>query len=240
MRRPVLLVAGFGLGVLTILAAAPMGCSSKSGNSLTPPPGSGTSTGSNNNKSDAGSGGGQKDGSSSGTGDATTTTPSGGNDSGTVNNNTMYGRLGGHAGIRAKVDAVAQAELQNGDVASYFIFQAGAPANDHPTADMIEECLTDFIGSQSVVGGPETYPTTVMVDGGTWACRTMTNAHKALNITGGTFDTFVAIMGEVLQEQGVDQSDLSTLIGAIELTKPQIANPATYDAGPEPYDGGAD
>jgi hypothetical protein len=168
--------------------------------------------------------------------DGSATADTGSSDTG---GSTLYGRLGGHAGIRGAVNAIVGAELQNADIASYFFFQAGAPGNGHPTPDQIEECFTDFVGSAA--GGPETYPTTITGDAGSYTCRSMTDIHAPLLISGGTFDTFVMIAGTTLTSAGVSSADVSTLAGALNSTKSQIVTSSLADAGTELYpgDGGA-
>jgi hypothetical protein len=153
---------------------------------------------------------------------------------------TLYQRLGGHAGIRGAVDAIVAAELQNQDIASYFFFQTGAPGNGHPTADQVEECFTDLVGTAA--GGPESYPTTVSTDAGSFTCRSMTAIHAPLLISGGTFDTFVMIAGATLVSAGVSSADVATLASALVATKPQIVTGSLSDAGLEPFpgDGGSE
>ncbi len=150
---------------------------------------------------------------------------------------TLYGRLGGHAGIRSAVNAIVAAELQNADIASYFFFQGGAPGNGHPTADQIEECFTDLVGNAA--GGPETYPATITGDAGSYTCRSMQAIHAPLLISGGTFDTFVMIAGATLSGAGVSSADVATLASVLVSTKPQIVTPSVADAGLEPFPGDA-
>jgi hypothetical protein len=230
MQHRVWLVAGLGV-TLMVASTVAIGCSSNTGSALTP-------VTQPTPKQDSGTASSGDSGMTTKPGDGGTQVPPG--DGGTNNTATLYGRLGGHAGIRAAVNAVVAAEVLDPDIASFFVFQAGAPANDHPTVDQIEECFTDFIGAQKVVGGTETYPTTVTTDGGMFACRDMMTAHAAFNISGGTFDKFVAIAGGVLQAHGVTNADLSTLATALESTKPQITNATEYDAGEMPYDASAE
>jgi hypothetical protein len=147
----------------------------------------------------------------------------------------LYARLGGHTGIRAAVNAVVMAEAMDPDIGTYFAYQAGAPANGHPTTDQIEECFTDYIGALTVVGGTETYPTTVTDDAGMWTCRSMTAAHMDLGISGGTFDHFIAVAGSTLLSLGVSTNDLSTLAAALETSKPQVVGAGLYDAALAPY-----
>jgi hypothetical protein len=212
----------------TALVAA-AGCSSSS--SPASPVDSGTDTGKAPGK-DSGAKDATKDTGSkdSGTKDAGTTTDAGGD-----GGSTLYGRLGGHAGIRAAINAVVAQELMNADINSYFFFQGGAPGNGHPTADQIEECFTDLVGSAA--GGPEQYPTTLGADAGSYVCRSMTAIHAPLLISGGTFDTFVMIAGAELSALGVSAADLTTLAGALEATKSSIVSAPLADAGAELYPG---
>lgn len=152
----------------------------------------------------------------------------------------LYERLGGHSGIRSAVDAIVAAELQNQDIATYFFFQSGAPANGHPTADQIEECFTDLVAGAA--GGPETYPTTITTDAGSYTCRSLQAIHAPLMISGGTFDTFVMIAGSTLMSAGVSSADVTTLASVLEGTRPQVVAGALSDAGLQPFpgDGGSD
>ncbi len=149
---------------------------------------------------------------------------------------TLYTRLGGHAGIRMAVNAVVAAELMNADIASYFFFQPGAPANGHPTADQIEECFTDLVGSAA--GGPEQYPTTYTSEAGVYTCRSMTTSHRALQINTGTFNSFVTIASGVLTSAGVSGTDIATLGGALLATEAQIVTAG--DGGAQAFPGNVD
>jgi hypothetical protein len=147
---------------------------------------------------------------------------------------TLYQRLGEHAGIRAAVNAIVAAELQNQDIASYFFFQSGAPGNGHPTADQIEECFTDLVASNA--GGPETYGT-ITTDAGSYTCRSMATIHAPLLISGGTFDEFVMIAGSTLTNLGVSSADVTTLASVLVGTKTDIVTSSLGDAGLEPFPG---
>jgi len=156
-------------------------------------------------------------------------------DGGACSSGTIYTRLGGHDGIRAAVNAVVTAELKNADIASYFFFQGGAPANGHPTSNQIEECFTDLVGFS--ISGTETYPTKVGADGGIatdggaleFTCRTLATAHRALKIDKNTFNTFIAIAGTTLTTLNVCPADIATLAGALEASSTSIV---TVDGGP--------
>jgi hypothetical protein len=166
--------------------------------------------------------------------DATVTDAGGGADGSSADSgSTLYLRLGGHAGIRSAVNAIVAAELQNQDIASYFFFQSGAPGNGHPTADQIEECFTDLVGSAAM--GPEMYPTTITTDAGAYTCRSMQAIHAPLLISGGTFDTFVMIAGSTLASAGVSSDDVTTLASVLNSTKSDIVTTSLADAGLEPY-----
>jgi hypothetical protein len=161
---------------------------------------------------------------------------------------TLYGRLGGHAGIRGAINAIVAQELGDTDIKSYFFNQVASPVPaGHPTADQIEECFTDLLGSAA--GGPETYPTTVTTlddagaDAGAFTCRDMTTVHAPLMISGGTFDKFVMIAGGVLvAAQGTGPytyttADITTVAGVLTGTKPAIVDSNLADAGSQPFPG---
>jgi hypothetical protein len=143
------------------------------------------------------------------------------------------------------VDAVVAAELQNPDIASYFFWQPGAPANGHPTADQIEECLTDFVGNAA--DGPETYPTTLNVDagptadGGLYTCRQLNVIHEPLHIDTGTFNLFLTIAGGELgsyADGGICPGDITALAGAFLGTEHLIVeNDGGFVDAARTYDG---
>lgn len=126
---------------------------------------------------------------------------------------TLYGRLGGHAGIRTAINAIVAAELKDQQIAPFFA-NVGQPG--HPSADQIEECLTDQLGAAA--GGPETYPTTA----NGWMCRDMTTAHTGLAISSTVFDNFVSIAAGVLKSAGVSDADIQTIGGVLNGTKGSI------------------
>ncbi|MDP9148815.1 MAG: hypothetical protein M3O36_02575, partial [Myxococcota bacterium] len=165
---------------------------------------------------------------------------------------TLYTRLGGHAGIRAAVNAIVAQELKDPEIVSYFYAQLSSPVPaTAPTAEEIEECLTDQLGAAA--GGPETYPNTVstiVVDGGvvtvtgadagtltdaghaTWLCRDMMATHAHLHISSGTFDRFVSIAAAELTLLNVSPADITTIGTVLAGTKTAIVDPALADAGP--------
>ncbi len=152
---------------------------------------------------------------------------------------TLYGRLGGHAGIRSAVDAIVQAELGDPKIASFFFNQVATPVPaGHPTVDQLSECFTDLLAS--VAGGTETYPTTVSDEAGTFTCRNMATIHQPLGISGGTFDTFIMIAATELQTLGVASSDIATIGTVLTGTRPLIVSPNVADAGEKAYDAGTE
>jgi hypothetical protein len=208
---------------------------------------SGGSTGSSRSSgSSNGSGSGSSNGSRSGSGSSSG--GAGAADAGS----TLYTRLGGHAGIRTAIDAIVAAELMDPDMKTYFFNQVTTPVPDgHPTADQIEECLTDQLGSAAK--GPESFPTTVVTrddagaDAGSFACRDdMTTIHAPLLISGGTFDKFIMIAGGVLvSAMGTGSytyttDDIATVAGVLTGPKAAIVDPALEDAGLQPFPGTAD
>jgi hypothetical protein len=151
---------------------------------------------------------------------------------------TLYTRLGGHAGIRSAIDAIVAKELMDPDLESYFFNQVATPVPaGHPTVDQLEECFTDQLGSAA--GGPETYPTSVTDDAGTFTCRDMATIHTPLHISGGTFSTFITIAAGELQTLGVATADISTIGSVLTSTQAAIVDPNLADAGELPYDAAA-
>ena len=147
---------------------------------------------------------------------------------------TLYARLGGHAGIRGALDKVVQAELGDPALASFFFNQVQTPVPEgHPTVDQLTECLTDQLSNAA--GGPETFPTTVTDDAGSFTCRDMATIHQPLHISGGTFDKFVMIAAGELQTLGVATADIQTVGAVLNSTKPAITDPNLADAGEMPF-----
>jgi hypothetical protein len=151
---------------------------------------------------------------------------------------TLYTRLGGHAGIRSAIDAIVGQELMDPDLASYFFNQVAAtvPAG-HPTVDQLEECFTDQLGNAA--GGPESYPTTVTDDAGSFTCRDMATIHQPLHISGGTFSKFVTIAAGELQTLNVSSADIATIGSVLTSTETAIVDQNLADAGELPYDAAA-
>ncbi len=241
-------------------SATPDGGSSSSNNSKTSSSNSKTSSNSNSSSqsqsnSQSSSSKPMKD---SGVEDAPKSmTDGGGGDAAACPASGLYARLGGHAGIYAAVGDVVTEELMNPDIASYFFFQgevcpkgkdadvAGActasaanatkaVADGHPTAAQIQECFTDLVGQTA--GGTETYPTKVTIDGGgSFTCRNLTTAHKALKINEATFSEFIMIAAGVLQpalkvaDATCATKDFATLAGALEGLE---GNVVSVDGGP--------
>jgi hypothetical protein len=137
---------------------------------------------------------------------------------------SLYSRLGGHAGIRTAIDAIVAAELMDTEIASFF----GAVGTEgHPTADQIEECFTNLLGKAA--GGPEAYPSM----GNGFQCRGMAAAHAGLHIPASTFDKFVVIAAGVLKSAGVADDDITAIGGVLNGTKGDIVDPNAIapDAG---------
>ena len=106
------------------------------------------------------------------------------------------------------VDAIVTETLKDPEIASYFFYQSGAPANGHPTADQIKSCLVFQIASAT--GGAETYPPAASETGG-FTCRTMVDAHANLHIPNSVFFKFVTTAATVLLGLGVSNDDASTV-----------------------------
>ncbi len=149
---------------------------------------------------------------------------------------TLYERLGKRAGIAKAVDAIVTETLKDPEIASYFFYQSGAPANGHPTADQIKSCLVFQIASAT--GGTETYPPAASETGG-FTCRTMVDAHANLHIPNSVFFKFVTTAATVLLGLGVSNDDASTVAGFLDAYQSVIVDPAR-DGGSfvPPGDGG--
>lgn len=214
------------IGLTSGAAAMAVGCSSSSSNAPTSPDAESPIT----------NGAGGTDGGNVASSDAAT---DGGvvlNDAGCNTAGTLYARLGGYAGIRSAIDAVVGAEVADPDIASYFFNQVATPVPaGHPTADQIELCFSDLVAG--LAGGPYAYPPEggVSDDAGTFMCRDMTTIHQPLLLSGGTFDKFVAIAAGELATLGVCSTDVATIGGVLEGTKPAIVYAPLADSGLETF-----
>ena len=139
---------------------------------------------------------------------------------------TLYTRLGGHAGIATAIHAIVVAELGDDDIASFFAPQLKAGSKHVPSAGQIEACFVGLLSSTPVSGGPDSYPFT-LPDG--FKCRSMSEAHKDLHIAGGTFDNFVTIAAGVLADNKVAADDIAAIGGVLNSTKEDIVDPAAKD-----------
>jgi hypothetical protein len=150
---------------------------------------------------------------------------------------TVYDRLGGHAGIRALMDSVLQAELGDPLIASYFVNQTSSSVQvGHPTLGQLAECMTDQLGH--ALAGPDKYPAVISDDSSyaQYFCRDVLTAHISLNITGGTFDRFVMIAAGALQAMGVRPGDIQAIGTAFANSREDVVSPGKNDAGPVQYD----
>jgi hypothetical protein len=160
-----------------------------------------------------------------------------GDDSGATPAADLYGRVGGHDGLRSKIDAVMKAELGDPAVASFFVYQTKVPVpQGHPTLSQLSECLTDFLGNG--LGGKENYPTVVSDNTGMFFCRNIVAIHFLMDISGGTFERFVMIAAGALQQEGVSNEDIRTIGQFLEGQKTNVIYPGYMDAGVMGYDGG--
>jgi len=139
---------------------------------------------------------------------------------------SLYTRLGGHAGIAAAIGLIVTAELGDPDIASYFAPNLKVPSHAPSAAD-IEECFTNLLGNAA--GGPEAYP---MTTAGGFTCRSMPAAHAALHIGSTTFDNFVTIAGGVLKTAKVADDDIATVASVLIGTKSAIVDSAAPKSGP--------
>lgn len=138
---------------------------------------------------------------------------------------TLYSRLGGHMGIRMAVDAIVADELMDPEIASFFAYQTSStPTAGHPTADQLEECFTNQLGSAA--GGPEMFPGALSSDHGGFVCRgNMAAIHAQFHISSAQFDKFVMIAGGTLTRLGVAPDDIATIATVLNSVKTPIVDP---------------
>ncbi len=144
----------------------------------------------------------------------------------------LYSRLGGKDGIRMLLSKVVAAELSDPEIASFFPYTPGAPANGHPAGGAILECFTNQLGV--VAHGPATevaYPTVVDNDGTPFTCRDMVASHEGLGIYASVFDKFVSVCAGILQKNGVAADDITTITAALDGTKPDVVTSDRTDHG---------
>ena len=129
---------------------------------------------------------------------------------------TLYARLGAERGISGAVDLIVAAEVQDPEIAAFFVPNTMAGAV--PNVDQIKLCLVKQLSS--VAGGRQTYPTTL--DDG-YMCRDMATAHAGLGIDSDVFDKFVMIAADTLTSSaGVSSEDVMTIGTVLNGTKDAI------------------
>ncbi len=147
---------------------------------------------------------------------------------------TVYTRLGGHAGIRSAIEAVVAAELEDPEIASNFVLLSDGTTNPgHPTANQLEECFT--IQLSAAAGGPEMYPAKLSAEFGGFQCRDMKTIHAPFHIPSDEFDKFVMIAAATLKGK-ISNDDLTTVGKVLNSTKADIVDPTApagsyFDAG---------
>jgi hypothetical protein len=143
---------------------------------------------------------------------------------------SLYVRLGSHAGITMAVSAIVTEELKDPEIASYFYYQTlpGGPAAGHPSAAQIEACFVNLLGQAA--GGSEQYPGGPADNAG-FQCRGMTAAHASLGIPSKVFDKFIMIAGGVLKAAKVSDADITTVANVLTGQKSAVAQDTTRDDG---------
>jgi truncated hemoglobin YjbI len=117
----------------------------------------------------------------------------------------LYNRLGGEAGIRKVVTDFVGRVAGDARINGYFL-------NSDVGVQRVIDCLVIQVGSLTGAGYP--YPS-----GG---CRDMKTVHTNMGVSKADFDDTAGHLVAALTAAGVAQGDISTIIGAVASTAPDI------------------
>jgi hemoglobin len=118
--------------------------------------------------------------------------------------NTLWDRLGGEKGVGEIVDKLFASLAKDPKL--------NAVQKEKPSPEKVQQIreeVIDYISSKT--GGPRKY------EG-----KTMKAVHAGMQITGEQFDLFVDYFKAVLDNQGVKEADVKTLVDAVNSTKKDI------------------
>ncbi len=106
---------------------------------------------------------------------------------------TLYDKYGGFAGISTVVHLFYDKIKRSEQLSSYFEDVDMARLIDHQTQFLC-----------GVLGGPATY-----------TGRSLEAAHRSLSVTAEAFAEVARLLGEALEEAGVEQEDIDTILGVV-------------------------
>jgi truncated hemoglobin YjbI len=109
---------------------------------------------------------------------------------------TLYQKLGGQAGIAAKLTTFVGVVVLDNRINGYFLNSKLDPAH-------FITCLTLFVGKMT--GGPEEYPNAML------GCRDMKAAHLGLKISMADFNALTEDLAMGLVAAGLTPADIATL-----------------------------
>jgi hypothetical protein len=133
---------------------------------------------------------------------------------GTAGQGALYVKYG--AAIPQVVDDAVAGLTADCELAPYF---AVVGTTGHDSVARLKSCLR--LQFTALFGGPATYPG-VNDEGDT--CVSMTAIHTGLDIPADKFDRFVTDFGGVLKADGVADTDISTIAGAVMGLQSQVVS----------------
>lgn len=113
---------------------------------------------------------------------------------------TLFEKYGGYPTFSAIVQDFYRSLLDTPELAGYF---AGTDMN------RLMQHQTDFLAT--ALGGPSKY-----------TGRALAAAHSRLNITGAHFNLVAELLTEALEDAGVEEADVATIIGVVAGTRGDI------------------
>jgi hemoglobin len=113
---------------------------------------------------------------------------------------TLYDRLGGVAGIQAKLTQFVGIVMLDNRINGYFL-------NSTLDGTKFVTCLTLFVGK--LTGGPQEYPNAQL------GCRDMKTAHTGLKISKSDFDALAEDMVMALVAAGISSADIAGIAGGL-------------------------
>jgi len=118
---------------------------------------------------------------------------------------SLYDRLGGAPGVKALVDDVVEAHMNNPVIQARFL-----PYRDDPeTLSTVKQHLCDFFCSGS--GGPETY-----------SGRSMPEAHRGMNISAEEYMAATDDIMATLDKHGIDEGTRKDVLAIAYGLKDEI------------------
>lgn len=120
---------------------------------------------------------------------------------------SLYERLGASAGIRRIIDGMVDAHLQNPVIQARFLPYLNEPER----VEEIKQHTCTFFAVHS--GGP-----------GSYSGRSMTEAHRGMNISDTEYMAAIDDILSTMEAQGHDRETRDEVLALLNALKPEITN----------------